>query len=108
MGPIIQEPQILVVDDHAVVRGGIQNLIKSKYQDAKFFDCESGEKALEAVRVKGFDLAFLDVSMPGKDGLETLHEIKSIRPAMPVIMLSVFREEVYAVRAFQMGAAAYL
>lgn len=108
MGSQITEPKILIVDDHAVVRGGIQHLIKSKYPGATFFECDGGDKALEAMRSRPFDLAFLDVSMPGKDGIETLQEMKQLRPNLPVIMLSVFREEAYAIRAFQLGAAVYL
>lgn len=110
MDTVNKELCILIVDDHVVVRQGIQHLIKAKYPAAKFIDFDSGAKALESIGSKTFDLAFLDVSMPGqgKDGIETLQEIKALCPNLPVIILSVFREEAYAMRAFQLGAAAYL
>jgi len=98
----------LLVDDHAIVRGGIKNIMADEYPEAIFVECDGGEKAVEAVRSRTFDLAFLDVSMPGIDGIETLQVIKKLTPNLPIIMLSVFREEAYAVRAFQLGAAAYL
>jgi DNA-binding NarL/FixJ family response regulator len=101
-------PQVLIVDDHPVVRDGIRNILRSKYAEAYFVECDSGEEAVKAAKAKSFDVAFVDVAMPGKDGMETLSELVEHNPKMPVIVLSVFREETYAVKALQLGAAAYL
>lgn len=108
MTKILEEPRILVVDDHAIVRGGIKHLLKKAYPGATFVGCNCSSKALEAVRSTTFDLVFLDVSMPGKDGIEALREIRELKPNLPVIVLSIFREEAYATRAIQLGAASYL
>lgn len=101
-------PNILIVDDHAVVRGGIRHILTTKYPKAEFSECSSGDQAIEEAKKRPYDLAFLDVSMPGHDGIETLQELKKVSPKLAVIMLSVFKEEAYSARAFQAGAAAYL
>lgn len=108
MGAQIQEPQILIVDDQPIVRCGIQHLIKAKYNEARFIECDGGHKALEVLRKMSVDLAFVDVTLPEKNGIEILQEMKLLCPKLPVIMLSVLSEEAYAVRAFQLGAAAFL
>ena len=99
---------ILLVDDHAVVRSGIKHIIKSRYPSTRCVECENGERALEAVKTAAYDLVFLDISLPDKNGLEVLKDLKSLHPGLPVILLSVFREQEFALRAFQIGADSYL
>jgi len=101
-------PKIMIVDDHAVVRGGIRNILKTKYPESEYSEFGCGSDAIEAAKSNYFDLAFIDISMPGQDGIETLQLLKKLNPKLAVIILSVFREEDYSLRAFQFGAAAYL
>lgn len=99
---------IIVADDHAVVRGGIQHIISSHFESAVFFVCEDGEQVLQRAAEVACDLVVMDISMPGKGGLETLRVLKERFPGLPVIILTVYKEEQYATRAFQLGASAYL
>jgi DNA-binding NarL/FixJ family response regulator len=71
-------------------------------------EAENGQEVLEFTRKKEYDLILLDISMPGRSGLEILKELKSEKPKLPVLILSIYPEEQYAVRAFRAGASGYL
>lgn len=100
--------RILIVDDHALVRDGIQHILGGIFPEVRFEQCEEGDGAISKVASEHFDLVVLDISLPKRHGIEVLHALKELRPLLPVVVLSVFREEAYAVRALQLGAAAYL
>ena len=100
--------KILIADDHAVVRKGVRYIL-SELQDTVIPDeAEDSYEALEKVRKNDYDLVLLDIAMPGKDGLETLKEIKIEKPKIPVLILSMFPEEQFALRALKSGASGYL
>ncbi len=100
--------KILIADDHAVVRKGVRYIL-SELQDTVIPDeAEDSYEALEKVRKNDYDLVLLDIAMPGKDGLETLKEIKIEKPKIPVLILSMFPEEQFAMRALKSGASGYL
>ena len=100
--------EILIVDDQQLVLEGIKNLIeetsKIRVKDTAF----NGNDALNLIKKNKYDVVLLDISMPEKSGLEVLKEIKTIKSDLPVLILSVFQEEVYALRALQFGASGYL
>jgi DNA-binding NarL/FixJ family response regulator len=102
--------RILVVDDHAMVRKGLVSILA--LQDAVSRpvcdEAGNGEEALQKVGQQQYDLVILDISMPGMGGLELLPRIHEMRPEIPVLMLSMFPEEEFALRAFKLGAAGYL
>jgi two-component system invasion response regulator UvrY len=100
--------KILVADDHAVVREGIKHICSEFPQAISVSEASKGAEVMEEIRKKDYDLVLLDIAMPGKDGLEILKEIKIEKPKLPVLMLSMFPEEQFALRAFKSGASGYL
>ncbi len=100
--------RILVADDHAIVRKGIEQIIEETSDIVVADQACNGQEVLEKVSKNDFDLVLLDISMPGRDGLEILKELKSRNPKLNVLMLSMYPEEQYAVRALKSGASGYL
>jgi two-component system, NarL family, invasion response regulator UvrY len=100
--------RLLVADDHAVVRKGIMQILAETDDIVVAGEARNGQEVLEQVRKDGYDLVLLDVSMPGKDGLEVLKELKNRWPKLVVLMLSMYPEEQYAVRALRSGASGYI
>jgi DNA-binding NarL/FixJ family response regulator len=100
--------QILLVDDHAVVRGGLRLLLAQTDDMEVVSDAENAEQAIRMIRQNEFDVALVDIGLPGKGGLDLLKQIKAERPRLAVLMLSMYAEEVYAVRALKAGASGYL
>lgn len=99
---------LLIVDDHAVVRRGLRQILQDEPGLAVQAEAADGHEALEAVRARSFDVVVLDVSMPGRNGLEVLEEIRRARPSLPVLILSVHPEEQLALRLLKAGAAGYV
>jgi DNA-binding NarL/FixJ family response regulator len=98
----------LIADDHAVVRNGLRLILQECYKDAVFGEAGESREALEMALSDAWDLIILDVSMPGRGGLDVLKEIRAQRPAIPVLILSMHTERQFAVRAFRLGAMGYL
>jgi len=101
-------PPILLVDDHAVVRRGLRELLGEEFPSAEFGEAASGAEALAQIGKRAWGLVILDVSLPGRDGLEILKEALALRPGLPIMMLSVHGEDQYAIRALRAGAAGYV
>ncbi|KIF82479.1 response regulator [Noviherbaspirillum autotrophicum] len=100
--------RVLLVDDHAMVRKGLQ-LILNATGDIQVAACaESTAEAFSKLKEQEFDVALVDIAMPGKNGLDLLRQIRDSHPKLPVLVLSMYDEEVYAVRALKLGAAGYL
>lgn len=101
--------RILIVDDHAVVRRGLlQLLAEGLQQELTLDESGNGQDALRKVELHNYDLMLLDISLPGRNGLEILKQIKAGRPQLPILILSMHPEEQYAVRALKAGASGYL
>jgi len=100
--------RVLIADDHAVVRQGLKQIVMESPDMQVAGEAGNGHEALELARRLDCDLMLLDLAMPGKDGLDTLKELKLVRPHLPVLVLSVYPEEQYAVRLLRAGAAGYL
>jgi two-component system invasion response regulator UvrY len=100
--------RLLIGDDHAVVRRGMKQILAETRDIVVADEAGNGREVLEKVRKNDFDMVLLDISMPGRDGLEVLKELKSLRPKLPVLMLSMYPEEQYAVRSLRSGASGYL
>lgn len=98
----------LVVDDHPLMRQGVKDLLLGKGLCHAVVEAASGEEALTAVRREPWDLLVLDVALPDKHGLEVLKEVKLLRPSIRVIMLSLYPEREFALRAIKAGASGYL
>ena len=99
---------ILLADDHAIIRGALKLLLSEAFPSAQFGEAKDSQQALAAALAQPWDLIILDISMPGQSGLDVLPEIHAQRPHIPVLMLSMFTERQYAVRALQGGACGYL
>jgi two-component system invasion response regulator UvrY len=100
--------RILIADDHPVVRMGYRKILEEVPGLLSVEETSNGEETIEKATSTVFDVVLLDISMPGKSGIDVLRELKRIRPALPVLMLSMYPEEEYAVRAFKEGASGYL
>lgn len=100
--------RVLIVDDHAIVREGLQRILESTPERWVAVQAESGFEALQRLRTSAVDVAIIDLSMPGMSGLDLLRRIKSEFPAQRVLVLSMHAEEQYALRAFKAGANAYV
>jgi two-component system, NarL family, invasion response regulator UvrY len=100
--------RILTIDDHEIVREGIKGIFAEHTGVAKFGEARNQAEALRMVHEEKWDIVVLDISMGGRSGLETLKEIKRLRPRLPVLILSMHAEEQYATRAFKAGAAGYI
>lgn len=98
----------LVVDDHPLMRQGVRDLLLGKGICHAVVEAGSAEEALTAVRRESWDLLILDVALPDKHGLEVLKEVKLLRPSLRVIMLSLYPEREFALRAIKAGASGYL
>jgi two-component system invasion response regulator UvrY len=100
--------RVLIADDHAVVRRGLKAILADDFGKATFGEAKSSQEALAQVQKQDWDIVILDISMPGKNGIELLGDLKQIRPHVPVLILSVYPEEQFARRALRGGAAGYL
>jgi two-component system invasion response regulator UvrY len=100
--------RILLIDDHALVRQGLKLILADHFTRAAFGEARNAEEARQRVWKESWDVAILDVTMPGRGGLEVLREIKRSRPRMPVLVLSMHPEDQFAVRMLKAGAAGYL
>ncbi|MBX3344981.1 MAG: response regulator transcription factor [Nitrospira sp.] len=99
---------ILVVDDHAVVRQGVRQILSEQFQDAVVGEAASAQEMMEQMRRHNWDVVVLDVGMPGKSGLDALKDLKQASPKLPVLVLSAYPEDQLARRMLKAGAAGYL
>lgn len=100
--------KILIVDDHAVVRAGIKQILSETPDMIVADEASNGQEVLNKVSENNYDVVLLDISMPGRNGLDILKQLKREKPKLHVLMLSVYPEEQYAVRALRAGASGYL
>lgn len=100
--------KILIADDHPIVRKGLKEIIKDTPGMKVVDEASNGQEVLEKVSSTDFDVILLDISMPGRSGLDVLKDIKKQRPNLAVLVLSIHPEEQYAVRSFKAGASGYL
>ncbi len=100
--------QILIADDHTVVRRGLRQIIAETSDMVVAGEATNGLEALSKVRAKRYDVVILDITMPGTDGIDILAQLKSEKPRLPVLIMSMHPEEQYALRALKAGASGYL
>ena len=103
-----QPIRVLLVDDHAIARNGVKLMLGESAQIRVEGEAGSAQDALALLRGQAFDVALVDITMPGKNGLDLLKTLRAEYPRMQVLILSTYSEEVYAVRALKLGAAGYL
>jgi len=100
--------KILVADDHALIRKGLRQLLADNLHATSVDEAEDGDRALELASANRYDVVILDVSMPGRDGLDLVRALKDIDPGTHILILSIQPEEQYALRAFRLGASGCL
>jgi DNA-binding NarL/FixJ family response regulator len=100
--------RILIADDHAVVRRGLRQILAEAFKRATFGEAANSQEALECVWKDPWDIVILDLTMPGRSGLEVLKEMKRARPKLPVLILSMHPEDQFAVRLLKAGASGYM
>jgi two-component system invasion response regulator UvrY len=100
--------KFLIADDHAIVRKGLMQLLLEEFPSAEVIEVTNSDEALEQVRKQIWDVILLDISMPGRNGIETLKQIRANGVKAPILMLSMHPEEQYAVRVLKAGASGFL
>jgi len=100
--------RILIADDHAIVRAGLKQFVADQADMSVAGEAATGAETVSLVRNEAYDVVLLDISMPDRNGVDTLKQLKQIRPEMPVLMLSAHAEEQYAVNLLRAGAAGYV
>jgi len=99
---------MLIADDHAIIREGVKQIIADAHDIVVADEASNGGEALSQALKKNYDVVILDITMPDSSGLDVLKELKSIKPNLKVLILSMHPEEQYAIRALRAGASGYL
>jgi DNA-binding NarL/FixJ family response regulator len=100
--------KILIADDHAIVREGLKQIVAEEKDIVVAGEAENSSKLMVLLEKENWNLVVLDINMPGKSGLEALKDIKQLYPDLPVLILSMFSEDQYGLRAIKAGASGYL
>jgi len=100
--------KILLADDHAVVRQGLKLILADHFKKAVFGQARNATEALFRITKEHWDVLVLDITMPGRSGLEILQDVKRLRPKLPVLVLSMHPEDQFAVRMLKAGAGGYM
>jgi two-component system, NarL family, invasion response regulator UvrY len=99
---------ILIADDHAILRRGLKEILADELEGAILDEAGNAQEALAQVQNRAWDLVILDITMPGRSGLDLLRDLQQLRPKLPVLVLSMHPENQYAKRVLRAGAAGYM
>ncbi|HAK38377.1 MAG: response regulator transcription factor [Nitrospinaceae bacterium] len=109
MKTVDQKPiKIIIADDHPLFRRGLKHALEETDDIEVACEADNGDELLSLIKGDEFDMVLLDIAMPGKSGLDLLKQLKSEYPKLPILVLSVYPEEQYAVRFIKAGASGYL
>jgi len=100
--------RVLIADDHAILRRGLIEILTREFKDAVCGEAENAQEALAQVQGHGWDVVILDVTMPGRSGVDVLADLKRVRPKLPVLVLSMHPEDQYGKRVLRAGASGYM
>ncbi len=100
--------EVLIADDHTIVRRGLIQIVMETDDIVVTGEASNGQEVLELLRERSWDVVLLDLAMPGRGGMDTLRRLNNDYPDLPVLILSIYPEDQYAVRALKEGAAGYL
>lgn len=100
--------RIILADDHSFIRLGLIQILKDEFPSVEIKEVADGESLVKEVTFNDYDLVISDLDMPGRSGLEALEQIKLLKPALPVLILSIYTEDLYAVRVLKAGASGYM
>lgn len=100
--------RVLIADDHAILRSGLKEILGHELKDVVCGEAEDARQVLLQVQSGDWDLVMLDITMPGRSGLDILKDIKAVRPKLPVLVLSMHPEDQYGKRVLKAGASGYM
>lgn len=100
--------KILIADDHSIVRTGISLLLKEEFMNIEIDECSNGNAVWEKIKVNSYDLAILDINMPGTDSINLLQNIFAFRPDLKVLILTMSKEEIYARIYLELGVKGFI
>jgi len=100
--------KVLIVDDHPVVRRGIRQILEDDPMTSLIDEASDGKELLIRMRNQIYDIILLDITLPGRSGLDLIGQIKKIQPSTAVLILSMHSEEMYAIKALRAGASGYI
>jgi len=100
--------RVLIADDHAILRRGLKEILVHELQEVVCGEAADARQVLDQVQASDWDLVMLDITMPGRSGLDILSDIKAVRPKLPVLVLSMHPEDQYGKRALKAGASGYM
>jgi len=100
--------KIFIADDHPIYREGLKQFLHKSFDRAIVDEASNGGEAFNKISKSDYDVVLLDIDMPGRNGLEIIKDVKKEKPKLPVLMLSAYPEEQYAIRSFKSGASGYL
>ena len=100
--------RILLADDHRIIRIGLVQILKDEYPFVDITEVGDGESLIKEVSLHDYDLVISDLDMPGRSGLEALEQLRLLKPSLPVLILSIYPEELYAIRVLKAGASGFM
>ena len=100
--------RILIVDDHAMLRAGLKRVLEDEFEDLVVGEAGNADEAVRALANGEWNVVLLDIALPGRSGIDVLPDIKRSHPSTPVIVLSSFGDQQFAVRSLRVGASAFL
>ena len=100
--------RVLIADDHAILRRGLEEILVRELEGAVCGEANDATEVLARIQDGDWDLAILDITMPGRSGLDVLRDLKPARPKLPVLVLSMYPEDQYAKRILRAGASGYV
>lgn len=100
--------RVLLADDHTIVRKGLKQILSEGMRGTEFGEASNAAEAIDLLKKDPFDIVILDLSMPGRSGLDLLKDIKVLKPKIPVLILSMYPEDQYALRVIKAGAMGYM
>lgn len=100
--------RVLIIDDHAIVRRGMISLLQENFKGVEVGEAGDSKTGLAAISSQAWELVLVDISMPGRSGLELIQDIKREKPNLPILVISTHSEKDYALRALKLGASGYV
>ena len=97
--------RVLIADDHAILRRGLIEILTRELKGAVYGEAENAQQTVAQVQSHGWDLVILDITMPGRSGVDVLADLKRLRPKLPVLVLSMHPEDQYGKRVLKAGAS---
>jgi two-component system invasion response regulator UvrY len=100
--------RVLIADDHAILRRGLREILMRELEGVVCGEAENAQQVLAQVQSQNWDLAIVDITMPGRSGLDVLRDLQRVQPGLPVLVLSMHPEDQYGKRVLKAGASGYM